>query len=76
MTNVLVNTITFDDLRRDYGGCERAWRAALDRAGVPYAKILGVRRYDAETVRAALLAPLARETPPRAPGRPRKIAAA
>lgn len=72
MANILDGTITFADLRRDYGGCERAWRAALDRAGAPYAKVMGVRRYDAETVRKALLAPLNRDATPRKPGRPRK----
>jgi superfamily I DNA/RNA helicase len=53
--------------------CERAMRNLLDELAVPYVKVGGVRLYDRDEVRAAILA---REVnrQPRRPGRPKKAA--
>jgi hypothetical protein len=53
--------------------CERTVRNLLDEHAIPYVKVGGVRLYDRDKVRAAILA---REVnrQPRRPGRPRKAA--
>jgi hypothetical protein len=53
--------------------CERTMRNLLDKLAVPYVKVAGVRLYDRDVVRAAILAGEVNRQP-RRPGRPRKAA--
>ena len=76
------NRMTLQDIARAVrpndprGACERTARNLVDRLHVPYVKLAGVRWYDRDAVRAALLAGEqgGRASAPRGRGRPRKAA--
>ncbi len=56
--------------------CARTARNLVDRLHIPFVKVAGVRWYERETVRRALLAGEqgGRASAPRRPGRPKKAA--
>jgi hypothetical protein len=73
------NRMTLQDIARAMrpgaprGACERTARNLMDRLHVPYVKLAGVRWYDRDAVRAALLGAEV-NTAPRGRGRPRNAA--
>jgi hypothetical protein len=77
---LLRNRVTFEQLGKMLSPdpknpcCERAVRNLMDFLDVPYVKVLGIRWYDLDQVRAAILASEVNRQP-RGRGRPRKIAA-
>lgn len=61
------------ELNPDNPPCERTTRNLLDRLAVPFVKVGGVRLYDRDEVRAAILACEVNRQP-RRPGRPKRAA--
>jgi hypothetical protein len=70
---ILSNRITLREIAEEIGGCERSARNLAERLKVPFIKLVGVRHYDRDKFRAALLATETGQ-PTRRPGRPRKSA--
>ena len=76
--NLLGDFVTIAELAIANGGCKRYWRKFLDAQRVPFAKLVGTRRYrraDVEGAIARLVDESAPSREPRTPGRPRKNAA-
>ena len=76
--NFLGDFVTIAELATANGGCERYWRKFLDAQRVPFAKLIGTRRYRRADVARAIARLVDESAPsrePRKPGRPRKSAA-
>jgi hypothetical protein len=70
---LLPNRITLEEIAEEIGGCERSARNLAERLKVPYVKLVGVRLYDREKFRTAILASEVNAAA-RGRGRPRKAA--
>jgi hypothetical protein len=70
---LLPNRISLEEIAEEIGGCERSARNLAERLKVPYIKLVGIRLYDREKFRTAILASEVNAAP-RGRGRPRKVA--